>query len=852
MPKRMNPARVLLVICAPVLAAQSFDFEKTLSGFVPDGLAFANQPVSAVMIKTDRIAPVTLGGDYWASLSYPMGQNGQYLIATGWNYGDGVTGTLLSPAYALPASPLYFSLRIGGTNDPIGERVELQLRMSSAEQAVFADRTGPLTRDGDFVVIKSFTGAGYEQLRQESFHIPDFLLPRDARMKVIDASSSGHINLDYLQFTATPPTPVKTPVWGFADYHTHPMNYLAFGGLKGQRIIWGSPGGNYEDYKQHPELVFDDLLTGVKGHGGGPFANPFLNAAQKFAFTPSPTLLVPHGESGAPDFKDWPAFNAGTHEQMHITQIRRSYEGGLRLMVGLATDNLGAEFLVSPLENGKVRLVEEFDSLNAQIRGMVEQARLNSSWMQIAYSPEDARDIILHNKLAVIMGLEVDKLGDYGDMFPTIADELDYFWNLGVRVVTPIHAIDNKLGGPMVFFDIYNWDNDLFHRGKLDMTLKELTPQNVGFFQAVDDDQCTDPAPGTCIQYRPDPKQKRLYVGFCTIVAANSPCLTDFTDPYFARDKIKHGVKNQLGLRPFGHDYIRALMDRGFILDTAHMSDASVAATYGVIGEKLAADHPECTGFTFDSDPKGDCDKWAYPASISHAHFRAQAFPDTAKTPDKPATHDAFPPAEYDISNRNIEMVRRTGGVLGAFIAESRMSQSGLPFLADCSLSSEFFGYSFHFAHTKLNYSGVGIATDFTLIPGVSPRFGKNACWGYHTAENPDNEKAAHPERYKTSAQIKGVVYEGMPPKKGVKTGVNAPLKADRLGNRTFDVNVDGLAHFGMVPDVFQDLKNLGLPPADFEALFSSAEGYIQMWEKSLQLCVSCTGAKSVSPNSRR
>src|SRR5262249_22069216 len=132
-----------------------------------------------------------------------------------------------------------------------------------------------------------------------------------------------------------------------------------------------------------------------------------------------------------------------------------------------------------------------------------------------------------------------------------------------------------------------------------------------------------------------------------------------------------------------------------------------------------------------------------------------------------------------------------------------------------------------------------------------SPRFGKNACWGYHTAENPDAEKAAHPERYKTSSQINGVVYEGMLPKNGVKTGVNAPLKPDQLGMRTFDVKVDGLAHFGMLHDVLQDLKNLKLPPADFEALFSSAEGYIQMWEKSIRLCVSCTAPKSVFPNGR-
>jgi hypothetical protein len=177
----MNYMHALLVFCAQVLAAQTFDFENTLNAFVPDGLAFANQPVSASNIKTDRIAPVTLGGDYWASIPSPIGQNGQYLIATGWNYGDGVTGTLLSPAFSPPAAPLYFSLRVGGTNDPIGERVELQLRMSTAEQSTFLDRTGPLTRDGDFVVIQSFTGAGYEQLRQESFQIPDFLLPRDGR-----------------------------------------------------------------------------------------------------------------------------------------------------------------------------------------------------------------------------------------------------------------------------------------------------------------------------------------------------------------------------------------------------------------------------------------------------------------------------------------------------------------------------------------------------------------------------------------------------------------------------------------------------------------------------------------------
>jgi hypothetical protein len=35
------------------------------------------------------------------------------------------------------------------------------------------------------------------------------------------------------------------------------------------------------------------------------------------------------------------------------------------------------------------------------------------------------------------------------------------------------------------------------------------------------------------------------------------------------------------------------------------------------------------------------------------------------------------------------------------------------------------------------------------------------------------------------------------------------------------------------VPDMLQDLKNLGMPADNLEALFSSAEAYLKMWEKT-------------------
>ncbi len=65
----------------------------------------------------------------------------------------------------------------------------------------------------------------------------------------------------------------------------------------------------------------------------------------------------------------------------------------------------------------------------------------------------------------------------------------------------------------------------------------------------------------------------------------------------------------------------------------------------------------------------------------------------------------------------------------------------------------------------------------------------------------------------------------------------NAPLKRSTAGPvREFDFNLDGLAHYGMLPDMFQDLKNTGLPYETFKKLFGSAERYIEVWEKCTEV----------------
>jgi microsomal dipeptidase-like Zn-dependent dipeptidase len=76
------------------------------------------------------------------------------------------------------------------------------------------------------------------------------------------------------------------------------------------------------------------------------------------------------------------------------------------------------------------------------------------------------------------------------------------------------------------------------------------------------------------------------------------------------------------------------------------------------------------------------------------------------------------------------------------------------------------------------------------------------------------------------------VVADGIGVWNTMKAGANTPLTRCVAGNYTFDFNVDGLAHYGLLPDLLQDLKNVGVGPTTLTALFGSAETYVSIWEQ--------------------
>jgi microsomal dipeptidase-like Zn-dependent dipeptidase len=99
---------------------------------------------------------------------------------------------------------------------------------------------------------------------------------------------------------------------------------------------------------------------------------------------------------------------------------------------------------------------------------------------------------------------------------------------------------------------------------------------------------------------------------------------------------------------------------------------------------------------------------------------------------------------------------------------------------------------------SKLHYFGVGLGTDtggFSSLPAPRP------------------DAAQTPVTYPFRA-----LY------------CNVRLQRERSGSRTFDLNTDGVAHYGLIPDLLADMQQHG-GGGPLRSLFRSAEAYLRMWQ---------------------
>src|SRR6185503_21095233 len=95
----------------------------------------------------------------------------------------------------------------------------------------------------------------------------------------------------------------------------------------------------------------------------------------------------------------------------------------------------------------------------AEIKKLVAD---HSSFMAVARTPDELRSIVEGGRLAVVLGVELDKIGNFDIGAVTekmIDDEIAALHAQGVRYVLPIHVIDNAFGDTALYHDIYNLVN---------------------------------------------------------------------------------------------------------------------------------------------------------------------------------------------------------------------------------------------------------------------------------------------------------------------------------------------------------------------------------------------------------
>jgi hypothetical protein len=360
----------------------AFDLKRRLqSSSVPARLvlpAWGNK-IRGTFPATARGKPslVPIGGDYWWNTPYPIvpddsgpwvssaftvAENGQV-----GNRGDEPTGKLWR---AVRVDEDYLRISVGGTDD-VGVGVEILAKSGGSLHCTTAKNplhpgvrvleAPPGYESYEPVALARGRNQDAVTTYELATSIPECPLKGSTVViRIFDTSSNGHINVGRIDQTSAPMektgTP-NTPLWGFADTHTHPTTNLSFGGLQGIHAMWGAPGGRIYDYFD-PKKKWaiardippcDDPHKGYSAHHGGFAAPIMLNFSESHTSESLPDLATPalsdaHTSQGGPSYHDFPHHERGAHFGYHITQIHRAYLGGLRLLSAVALQNAGLEW----------------------------------------------------------------------------------------------------------------------------------------------------------------------------------------------------------------------------------------------------------------------------------------------------------------------------------------------------------------------------------------------------------------------------------------------------------------------------------------------------------------------------
>lgn len=256
---------------------------------------------------------------------------------------------------------------------------------------------------------------------------------------------------------------------GWADTHLHATSTQFLGGAK--------PGSPF-----HPFGVTHALDSCEEEHG--PTGHRDVVGS---LFTGD---VDGHATDGWPTFTDWPTRTATTHEATYWKWIERAWKSGLRLVVNFAVENQTLCEIQRNVAGEPTFNCNEMDSAKKQINASwglqdyidAQYGGRGEGWWRIVTNPEQAREVIEQGKVAVLLGIEVSNLMDCSVTFNPantqegfeetnepgtgqiygcsiaetgaaneIAVQLKGLRDIGVSNLFTVHEFDNAFGGSEIF-----------------------------------------------------------------------------------------------------------------------------------------------------------------------------------------------------------------------------------------------------------------------------------------------------------------------------------------------------------------------------------------------------------------
>jgi len=340
------------------------------------------------------------------------------------------------------------------------------------------------------------------------------------------------------------------------------MAHLGFGGMLmvgGTDIGALIPKVHCDRKYIRAETLADVLPNSNATHGGhGVFDNPcgdhFRNAIIDTLQSDKAGKTFDNKAVGWDSFAQYPAWNAMTHQTMYVDWIRRAVQyGGLRVIVALAVNNKtlgdGVRGPGDPLPT------TDKESADLQIDEIKAFAGRHTDLMEIAYSPADLRRIVRSDRLAVVLGIEVDAIGNFhrdGSATPESARaEIDRLWGKGVRYIFPVHVLNNAFGGAALYEEVFALSN-----------MREF-----GSYPSV---ECANPSQLVTRIFEPSVEAATWVAGFAKLGTAFG------RPPESPRCSPGVGHVNSRGMTDVGRQAVIHMMARGILIDIDHMSDRTL------------------------------------------------------------------------------------------------------------------------------------------------------------------------------------------------------------------------------------------------------------------------------------